>query len=110
MHMEFFRITMPQLADYLTNTITNAHGQGPLVPVVDRTGLEGPWNIVVERVYEDAAAGPPDAPITPIPITPMLVLDELSRGLTKSGLKLEKTTAPIEMLVVDSADKIPTEN
>jgi uncharacterized protein (TIGR03435 family) len=109
---EFFAITMPQLADYLTGALKGGPGlaQAPLVPVLDRTGIEGKWRLTVERIFSDAALSPADGPVQRIPITTSLIADELSAGLSKAGLKLEKTTAPMEMIVVDHLDQTPAEN
>jgi uncharacterized protein (TIGR03435 family) len=109
---QFFSITMPQLADYLTGVLKSSPGLalGPYIPVLDRTGLEGKWRLTVERQFADAALSPPDGPVQRMPITTSLIADEVSAGLSKMGLNLEKTTAPIEMIVVDHLDQTPTEN
>jgi uncharacterized protein (TIGR03435 family) len=109
---EFYAITMPQLAEYLSATIlSGASGrQNAFAQVVDRTELPGKWDVVVERVFEDVALSPQDGPTIPIPITPTLIANELMRGFSRMGLGMEKTTAPVEMLVVDSVDQMPTEN
>jgi uncharacterized protein (TIGR03435 family) len=36
--------------------------------------------------------------------------DSLSNALEKLGLKLESRTAPVEVLVIDHAEKTPSEN
>lgn len=110
--VEFFAITMPQLADYLTGALKAGPGlaQAALVPVLDRTELEGKWHLTVERVFEDVALSAPGGPVERIPITATLIASELMAGLSKMGLKLEKTTTPIEMIVVDRLDQTPTEN
>jgi uncharacterized protein (TIGR03435 family) len=94
--VEFYAITMPQLADYLAGVLKAGPGlaQAPLVPIIDRTELQGKWRLTVERVFADAAMSPPDGPIQHMPITSSLIADELSAGLSKVGLKLEKTIAP----------------
>lgn len=109
---EFFAITMPQLVDYLTGALKAGPGlaQGSFVPVLDRTELQGKWRLTVERVFSDAAMSPPEGPVQHMPITTSLIADELSAGLSKMGLKLEKTTAPVEMIVVNRLDQTPTEN
>jgi uncharacterized protein (TIGR03435 family) len=110
---EFFAITMPQLADYLASTLRTAGpglAQGTYVPILDRTELQGKWRLTVERVFADAALSPPDGPVERMPITVSLVADELAAGISKMGLKLEKTTAPVEMIVIDHVDQTPTEN
>jgi len=109
---QFFAITMPQLVDYLTGVLKSGPGlaQGPYVPILDRTELQGKWRLTVERLFADAALSPPEGPVQRIPITASLIADELSAGLSKMGLKLEKTTAPVETVVVDSVDQTPTEN
>ena len=113
MEKEFFAITMPQLVDYLAGALKSAGpglAQGPYVPILDRTELQGQWRLTVERVFVDNALSPPDGPVQRMPITTSVVADELAVGLSKMGLKLEKTTAPIEMIVVDHLDQTPTEN
>jgi uncharacterized protein (TIGR03435 family) len=110
--IEFFAITMPQLADYLTGALKSGPGlaQAAPVPVLDHTELEGKWHLTVERVFEDVALSAPGGPVERIPITSSLITNELTAGLSKMGLKLEKTTTAIEMVVVDRLDQTPTEN
>jgi uncharacterized protein (TIGR03435 family) len=110
--VEFYAITMPQLADYLAGTLKAGPGlaQAPLVPIVNHTDLQGKWHLTVERVFADAAMSPQDGPVQHMPITSSLIADELAAGISKMGLKLEKTTAPLEMIVIDHLDQAPTEN
>jgi uncharacterized protein (TIGR03435 family) len=77
-------------------------------PVLDLTELKGTYNIDIKWARDDmggaAAAG--DAPptgSTPFPS----IFSALQESL---GLKLESRTAPIEYIVVDKAEKDPTEN
>jgi uncharacterized protein (TIGR03435 family) len=109
---EFYAITMPQLADYLAGTLKAGPGlaQAPLVPILDHTDLQGKWCLTVERVFADAAMSPADGPVQHMPITSSLIADELNAGISKMGLKLDKTTAPTEMILIDRVDQTPTEN
>jgi uncharacterized protein (TIGR03435 family) len=59
-------------------------------PVLDKTGLEGVFDFTLDWT--------PDAP----PSIFTALEDQL-------GLKLEPQKAPIEMLIVDHVEKIPTE-
>ena len=88
-------------------------------PLVDMTGVNGAYDVSFDLTPEDyrmmliraaVAAGlvmSPDA---------LRVLDgspspaSLFEGLAKSGLRLETSRAPLDVLVVDSARKTPTEN
>jgi uncharacterized protein (TIGR03435 family) len=82
---------------FLANALAGPAGR----TVVDRTGLEGAFDF--ELRYAPAAArdgGPP--PSDDRPSIFVAVQEQL-------GLKLEPTTAPVEMLVVDSVS-MPTEN
>lgn len=88
-HTEYFRITMQQLAQLLS--IPGGRGS-PGLPVVDRTGIAGARDIVLDRNCLDADC------------------ETDADALEKIGLKLEKTNAPIEQLVIDQIDKVPTEN
>ncbi len=103
---------MPQLADYLSGAIMAVpnRNQYPLMQVIDKTGLDGQFHVLVERQFEDAALSPADGPVQHMPINPDLVAGEIMRGLSKEGLKLEKTTAPVEMVVVDRIEQMPTGN
>jgi uncharacterized protein (TIGR03435 family) len=82
---------------FLANAMTRFAGR----MVVDHTGLEGPFDF--ELRYAPAAArggGPP--PLDDRPSIFVAVQEQL-------GLKLEPTTAPVEVLVVDTVS-MPSEN
>lgn len=90
---EFLKTTMQQLAKLLS-----VPGEGyPDLPVVDRTGIAGAWDFVLERSCLPGGRGGAGC-------------DTYAVALEKIGLKLEKTTAPVERVVIDQIDKIPTEN
>jgi uncharacterized protein (TIGR03435 family) len=80
--------SMPQLAKYLTS----AAG----FPVVDQTGISGSYDIGFSyepRIDADSA------------------LPSLDVALKQAtGLLLKPQKVPVEMLVIDSADKLPTAN
>jgi uncharacterized protein (TIGR03435 family) len=71
-------------------------------PVVDLTGLSGRYNFVL---HDAARPGPGEAPSFDdmIAAQKAIVQDEL-------GLTLEVRKAPVEMLVVDHAARVPTAN
>ena len=77
-------------------------------PVLDLTELKGTYNIDIKWARDDmggsAAAGeaPPTAS-TPLPS----IFSALQESL---GLKLEPRKVPVEYLVVDKAERVPTEN
>jgi uncharacterized protein (TIGR03435 family) len=81
---------MPQLARRMS--VPCAVGCLAL-PVVDRTGIQGAWDFTLARSCQDSSA-----------------CDTYATALEKIGLKIEKTTAPVERLVIDHVDKVPTEN
>jgi len=81
--------TMAQLADTLTFTVQR--------PVLDRTGLAGTYNIPLEMSQEELGKSDGSAPS----------IFTIIEGL---GLKLESRKAPLDMLVVDGGNRIPTAN
>src|SRR5262249_37729082 len=71
-------------------------------PVIDMTGIEGVFDYTVETSGLGFNGQPPADP-TPGPSRFTTVQDNL-------GLRLESQKAPIEVLVIDAADRIPVGN
>jgi uncharacterized protein (TIGR03435 family) len=99
-----FHGEMRQFADFLAvqlsipasdNPSQPAIAGGPMVPVLDKTGLTGTYDFSVE--------------IKPEPGSDMFTLwqRELPQRL---GLRLESRRGPIEVIAIDSAARIPTAN
>ncbi len=76
--------------------------------VVDRTGLSGSYDIELTFDPASAAKAPPGAPPGPSPTddTKPSIFTALQEQL---GLKLESTRGPIDVLVIDQAER-PTAN
>jgi uncharacterized protein (TIGR03435 family) len=114
--IELLQVTMPLLADALTQFMDR--------PVIDRTNLKGTYEVAIWSqdihafaVAKRAALGPPRPFTTPdAPNAPGNLASDPSgnstifKTLEKLGLKLERTKAPVEILVVDHLEKSPTEN
>jgi len=87
-------------------------------PVVDMTGLKSTYDITLDFTPEDYMAMMIRSAIAAgvvLPPEAMRALegasgDSLSAALQTLGLKLESRKAPIEVLVVDKMEKMPTEN
>jgi uncharacterized protein (TIGR03435 family) len=72
-------------------------------PVFDQTGLTGQYYFAFKSVRVDA---PPDA-ASDSPVLAPTLFAALQESL---GLRLEKETVPVDMLVVDHVEKAPTGN
>jgi uncharacterized protein (TIGR03435 family) len=94
--------------DALANTLANLMGE----PVVDQTGLKGEYDITLD--FDPASAGGMMGPMGPppggggasdsnAPSLPAAVQQEL-------GLKLEPKKLPLENIIIDSIEKVPSEN
>lgn len=71
-------------------------------PVVDRTGLTGKYDFTLEYSYSGRASDQPvEAPPAPA------IFTALQQQL---GLQLVSRRLPFEVLVIDSFDKVPSEN
>ena len=68
--------------------------------VIDKTGLTGPYDIDLEWTPDELNGAPPEAPG---PSIFSAIQDQL-------GLRLEAQKGPIEVLVVDRAEKVPVAN
>jgi len=76
-------------------------------PVVDQTGLTGQYDFKLDIMAyaADMMANqkPGDAPPDPASLVTTLLREQF-------GLKLEGRKVPVDLLVIDKIDKIPTEN
>lgn len=87
-------------------------------PVVDMTNLKGRYDFVLELSLEDfRAMGIWSAIAAGVAIPPQAIQmaeaasgDSLSNALEKLGLKLKSRKPPVEVLVIDHAEKTPSEN
>ena len=88
-------IAMPTLAVLLSRQLRQ--------PVVDRTGLGGYYNVDLRWTPDEPApaGAPPDAPEYP----------DIYRAIQQQlGLRLEQTKTPLDVLVIDHAEKVPAGN
>ncbi|MEO8369929.1 MAG: TIGR03435 family protein [Candidatus Solibacter sp.] len=91
--------TLSQLTEFLSREIR--------FPVIDQTGLKGRFDYfldigsyVTEEMRKEGGNGPP-------PDAPTIVAMAMQAQL---GLKLDSKKASVEMLIVDTLEKTPTEN
>jgi len=92
-------ITLAGLADLL-------NGVGPLPEIVDRTGLDGRYQLDLAISLRDAFAAAAD---TPADIQSAL-LKAFNGALGKLGLQLERRKGPVETIVIDHVERTPTPN
>jgi uncharacterized protein (TIGR03435 family) len=86
-HMTAERVSMTDLADQLSRNLERA--------VIDKTGLKGAFDFTLEFAEDSSDTSRPSM-FTALP--------------EQLGLKLEATRAPIEVLVIDHAEKNPAGN
>lgn len=86
-------ISVAMFADFLARRMD--------LPVIDMTDLKGFYNLTLDWVPESKADAPVDLP------SGLTLRDAIQEQL---GLKLESRQAPLEILIVDHAEKVPTEN
>ena len=105
---------MPDLARFLMN-----YGAGNGRAVVDMTGMNGEYDIVldiplsvfgVKAPDEGTASGDKAQPPRPADDASDPGTGTVIRSLRGYGLDLKNIKAPIEHLVVDHAEKKPTQN
>ncbi|MEP6716409.1 MAG: TIGR03435 family protein [Terriglobia bacterium] len=76
-------------------------------PVLDMTGIPGGFNILLEWTPDETQGGPRGIDGAAADTAPG---PSIYMALHEVGLKLEARKAPVEILVVDHAGKIPGEN
>jgi uncharacterized protein (TIGR03435 family) len=94
------RAPVSQLVEMLSNVLR--------APVVDQTGLKGRYDLTVNiaKYAADMAAQGKSldgAPADPLTLISMVLQEEL-------GLKLEAKKMPLDLVIVDHAEKAPVEN
>jgi len=118
-HMQFNKATMGQFADRLSDMLDR--------PVVDQTGIEGNYDIALDVSMEEMvgmkkmAAGAPMGPMMvggpggpggsehgPAPDAAPAA--SIFSSIQSLGLKLEPKKGPVDRIVVEKAEKVPTEN
>jgi uncharacterized protein (TIGR03435 family) len=121
LRIESSMVTMGGFTDTLSAILAQMGGQ----QVVDMTGLKGNYEIGVEIALADLMAmagspgvGPPPAggPATGGPASGGPVASDPGGGASifqsvkQLGLELDERKAPVERLVIDHIEKMPTEN
>jgi uncharacterized protein (TIGR03435 family) len=124
MHMDADTMTMSGFADMLTTLMQM--GGGGSKPVLDKTDLKGNYQVSVDISMAElmafaraqaqsmglnvpqAAAGGGDA--APAEASDPGGGSSVFKSVEALGLKLETRKAPVEQIIVDSAEKTPTEN
>lgn len=104
------KVTMATLADTLARFVDR--------PVVDRTNLDGRYNVAFEVQPDDFIAMMIRSAVAagiPLPPEALQRLDTASiaavpDALKPLGLSLTPRHAPLEVLVIDNMEKLPTEN
>ena len=108
-HVQARGVTLAGLANMLSSFLDR--------PVVDMTGIQGEYDISLEAAAEEMVGmkfgvvggpGPAGGPPAPAPETAPTA--SIFTSIQKLGLKLEPRKAPIAYVVVDKAEKVPTEN
>jgi uncharacterized protein (TIGR03435 family) len=87
------KTTMERMAQWLSRQVDR--------PVIDMTGIQGSFDFELKFSKDNAKAESDNTPH--YPIVTLAIQEQL-------GLRLEKRTAPIEILIVDRAEKVPVEN
>jgi uncharacterized protein (TIGR03435 family) len=81
-------------------------------PVLDKTGLTAKYDFTLEYAPDMAGMmAPPPPGSGPAPSAPEESGPDIMTAIREQlGLKLESKKLPVDMLIIDSANKVPTEN
>lgn len=107
--MEAKKMSMSGFVEMLSNLVDR--------PVIDMTGLTGFYDVTLDIPMEEMSAmhggmmrsmGPPPGDAGPSPEGASA--PSIFSSIQQLGLKLEPRKAPLDLVVIDSGDKVPTEN
>jgi uncharacterized protein (TIGR03435 family) len=102
-----YRMTMPQFAAELEPVITGATGTRDVPYVFDRTGLDGKFEFTIQWAMPMAMREQAPAEGASEPAGAYDIFTAIEKQL---GLRLVNTRRPMDLLVVEHAEKVPTEN
>jgi uncharacterized protein (TIGR03435 family) len=112
MHLHARGVTLSLLASTLSDLMDR--------PVVDMTGIQGEYDISLDTAADEMvgikitlARGPGPmggASADGVPAPESAPTASIFTSIQRYGLKLEPRKGPVEYLVVDKAEKVPTEN
>jgi uncharacterized protein (TIGR03435 family) len=80
------------------------------LPIVDMTGLNGRYSLVLEVSLSDLSGDRRSDPGDAKPDREETALRSFNAGLLKLGLRLERRKGPLETIVIDHVAKTPPEN
>jgi uncharacterized protein (TIGR03435 family) len=116
-HIESNQIPMSQVVDMLSNILAR--------PVVDTTGIKGVFDFILDYTPDENTPGGmgmrmgmgpgprPEGAAGGEPPHDFAAVDApniFSALQEKLGLKLESQKLPVDIVVVDKAERVPTEN
>jgi uncharacterized protein (TIGR03435 family) len=103
------RLYQPEMTMTMLAGLLSAQLQGP---VVDATGLTGKYEISVYWNAGDSLRTAAPAPGgAPTPADPVSTGPDLKQALQEQlGLRVESKKGPVEFVIVDHAEKTPSEN
>ena len=126
-HIDFSMVTMPGFAAMLSQILSQVAGSGAR-QIVDMTHIEGHYEAALDLSLEDMIAMVRNAGVdvpsrapgangsgnaangAPVASDPGATGLSLSDAVRALGLRLEPRQAPVEQLIVDHAERKPTEN
>jgi len=100
--MNFKGETMPAFADFLSHPLGR--------PVIDSTGLPGKFDIALPVSMGVIMPGAQETGADGSPVESDSSMSSLFTAIHDLGLKLDAGKVPLKCIVVDKAQKIPTEN
>jgi uncharacterized protein (TIGR03435 family) len=118
MHWSYRAYTIPELVtNLLYGEVATEAGQNPLTGgtmytlgrVVDHTGLTGKYDFTLAYTSSRMGFGAANSP-APVGQDPTGRPDLFEAIEKQLGLKLQKTVARLDVLVIDHIDKVPEEN
>jgi uncharacterized protein (TIGR03435 family) len=108
LHVEYPRMSLDDFVTRLNRT--EVHSGHLALPVVNRTGLDGLYQITVETYMGLATWPPDDTGDSALPTPPSAGAGPFLESLARQGLHLERRTAPMKRVFIDSIEKLPSEN